>query len=104
MLTKATNIQYSYGIFSNFTRFSTCLDAQALASFSKLLFSVIAGALGSDVDRSWVKCALGEEIPLVFGAPHMPGGYSLFPYNFTTADSMISLAVITYWANFAKNG
>jgi len=58
---------------------------------------------GLETDRSWLKCAHGEEVPLVFGAPFLGRNHS-FPYNFTRADRMVSLAVMTYWTNFAHNG
>ena len=60
--------------------------------------------VGANTDRSWINAALGEEIPFVFGAPFLRGGYSLFPYNFTSDDQLISEAVIKYWSNFASCG
>ncbi|KAI8512327.1 hypothetical protein Bbelb_089660 [Branchiostoma belcheri] len=52
---------------------------------------------------SWVGAAQQEELPFVFGAPNIGGGvYSNM--NYSRAESMLSLAIITYWSNFAKSG
>uniref|UniRef100_H2YJH1 Carboxylesterase type B domain-containing protein n=1 Tax=Ciona savignyi TaxID=51511 RepID=H2YJH1_CIOSA len=60
---------------------------------------------GKDPNRSWIESALGEQDPFVFGAPLMGNSAeTLFPYNYTKDDIMISTAVMTYWTNFAKNG
>nr|XP_018668128.1 neuroligin-4, X-linked isoform X2 [Ciona intestinalis] len=60
---------------------------------------------GKDKTRPWVQSALGEQDPFVFGAPLLGNSEdTLFPYNYTKDDIMISTAVMTYWTNFAKNG
>ncbi|XP_078692376.1 neuroligin-4, X-linked-like isoform X2 [Branchiostoma floridae x Branchiostoma belcheri] len=52
---------------------------------------------------AWVGAAQQEELPFVFGAPNIGGGvYSNM--NYSRAESMLSLAIITYWSNFAKSG
>ncbi|XP_077988293.1 neuroligin-4, X-linked-like [Glandiceps talaboti] len=51
----------------------------------------------------WTGAIHGEEIPFVFGAP-LVNGLGMFEYNFSKSDALVSLAVITYWANFAKTG
>ena len=45
----------------------------------------------------------GDELPYVFGAP-LVGGLSPFPSVYTSAEKMLSEAVMTYWTNFAKTG
>ncbi|CAH1274196.1 NLGN4X [Branchiostoma lanceolatum] len=51
----------------------------------------------------WVGAVQQEELPFVFGAPNIGGGvYSNM--NYSRAESMLSLAIITYWSNFAKSG
>ena len=46
----------------------------------------------------------GDELPFVFGYPFSSTKDSLFPYNFTEKDKMVSAGVMTYWTNFAKKG
>ncbi|XP_022250749.1 neuroligin-4, X-linked-like isoform X2 [Limulus polyphemus] len=48
-------------------------------------------------------CVHGEELPYVFGAPLVDGNLSYFQYNFSHAEQTLSMAVMTYWTNFAKN-
>lgn len=45
----------------------------------------------------------GDELPYVFGAP-IVDGLSPFPSTYTSAEKMLSEAVMTYWTNFAKTG
>ena len=45
------------------------------------------------------------DLGFMFGAPLAGVGSSgMFNINYTRADASISLAVMNYWANFAKSG
>ena len=45
-----------------------------------------------------------QDLGFVFGAPLVPGTMGMFSLNYTKGDASISLAVMNYWANFAKSG
>ncbi|XP_022241701.1 neuroligin-4, X-linked-like isoform X1 [Limulus polyphemus] len=49
-------------------------------------------------------CVHGEELPYILGAPLVDGDLSYFQKNFTHAEVALSMAVMTYWTNFAKYG
>ncbi|XP_019616076.1 PREDICTED: neuroligin-4, X-linked-like [Branchiostoma belcheri] len=51
----------------------------------------------------WVGAVHGDELPFVFGAPVAPRGI-FQQLNFTKGESMMSVAMMTYWSNFAKTG
>ncbi|XP_035694145.1 neuroligin-4, X-linked-like [Branchiostoma floridae] len=51
----------------------------------------------------WVGAVHGDELPFMFGAPVAPRGI-FQQLNFTKGESMLSVAMMTYWSNFAKTG
>ncbi|XP_078694687.1 neuroligin-4, Y-linked-like isoform X1 [Branchiostoma floridae x Branchiostoma belcheri] len=55
----------------------------------------------------WAAAVHGEELPFIFGAPvgTVLGRGALYSFsNFTKQDNMYSVALMTYWTNFAKTG
>ncbi|XP_078613627.1 neuroligin-2-like isoform X2 [Branchiostoma floridae x Branchiostoma japonicum] len=55
----------------------------------------------------WAAAVHGEELPFIFGAPvgAKLGRGALYSFsNFTDQDNMYSVALMTYWTNFAKTG
>ena len=52
---------------------------------------------------TYVQGIHGDELPYVFGSP-LVDGLSPFPSSYTSAEKMMSEAVMTYWTNFAKSG
>ncbi|NP_001161602.1 neuroligin 1/2-like protein [Saccoglossus kowalevskii] len=52
----------------------------------------------------WTGATHGEELPFLCGAALLSSGMGIMQYNFSKSDSLISLAVMTYWSNFAKKG
>ncbi|CAH1244333.1 NLGN4X [Branchiostoma lanceolatum] len=55
----------------------------------------------------WAAAVHGEELPFIFGAPvgTQLGKGALYSFsNFTNQDNMYSVALMTYWTNFAKTG
>ncbi|XP_022093520.1 neuroligin-4, X-linked-like [Acanthaster planci] len=57
-----------------------------------------------DVHPRWAGSVHLSDMPFIFGAPLVPGPLGIFMENFTKGDASVSLAVLTYWTNFAKTG
>ncbi|KAI8478855.1 Neuroligin-3 [Branchiostoma belcheri] len=52
---------------------------------------------------AWVEAAHSEDLPFVLGAPLV--GLRIYrDSNYTKSEIMLSAAIMTYWANFAKSG
>ncbi|XP_033637845.1 neuroligin-3-like [Asterias rubens] len=57
-----------------------------------------------DVHPRWAGAVHLSDMPFVFGAPLVPGPLGIFKENYTKGDATVSLAIMTYWSNFAKTG
>ncbi|XP_071483098.1 neuroligin-2-like [Diadema antillarum] len=52
----------------------------------------------------WAGTVHLEEVPYIFGAPVVPEPVGIYAVNYSEPESALSLALMTYWANFAKSG
>ena len=68
-----------------------------------LLFSCTPINTFIDVQEDVGGCIYGQELDYVFGLP-ISGVWPHVSYHYTRAEVILSAIVISYWANFVKDG